>query len=819
MEIGEYLKELRLSRSLTQDELSDSIRVSTSHLSRIESGKLPPSDDLLEKLAPALQVRPEELLLVSGRVPRTWTKVIGTSPADITLKLEEIIAKRQEEERHQKVTLELESDEKSAIEIENGFPFEGLAPIAELESWRKEINRPIYHMHKWWAQRLGSVFRAILVAANSPKNTDVLDYFYRKARVPEIIVYDPFMGSGTTVGEALKLGARAIGRDINPVSYFVVKNAMSTVSIDEAITTFKAVEKDVAERIGSHYKTEDGSDVLYNFWVMVAECPKCGNLVDLFSSRIFSKHAYPSRHPGAKSLCPKCDSIDDVKYQDDQSVCGSCGERYNPLMGNVNRSKATCPDCRTPFSIAGSFRTEKRVPSFRMYAKMVLTEGGKKEYVSINGFDKDLFESACEELGKRENPYPDVPISPGHNTDQVLNYGYTHWFQMFNKRQLLCLSILAERVSRIEDTTQMELFTTLFSGVLEFNNMFTSFKGEGTGAVRHMFAHHILKPERTPLEANLWGTPKSSGSFSTLFRSRILKALEYKENPFELRAIDFKGKTRGQKVYDVSEPIRGPIASSFDEFKERGERLYLSCGDSSKTDIDSGVVDLIVTDPPFFDNVHYSELADFFHIWIRHIVGEEKHPFREPSTRSDEEVQDADPTRFSNSLTKVFIECGRVLKDGGKMIFTYHHSRQEGWEAVLRALLGSGFRIVNVLPTKSEMSVARPKRQAKEPIDLDIIIVCKRTDSKKRSAWNREELKRCIEKAGEQIRRFNRTDRKLSRNDIRVVLMAQIIKSISICCDLEHGLEAVAHVNGEIEDVIEKVYSGQVDHRHSQKKR
>ena len=53
--------------------------------------------------------------------------------------------------------------------------------------------------------------------------------------------------------------------------------------------------------------------------------------------------------------------------------------------------------------------------------------------------------------------------------------------------------------------------------------------------MRHMFSHHILKPERTPLEANLWAPPKSSGAFSTLFRSRILRVLDYQESPFEVR--------------------------------------------------------------------------------------------------------------------------------------------------------------------------------------------------------------------------------------------------------------------------------------------
>src|SRR5213593_4187734 len=112
-----------------------------------------------------------------------------------------------------------------AIEDAN-FPFEYLSKIAEIESWRKEINRPVYHIHKWWAQRLGSVFRAIVLAAFAPKGSNVLEMFYQPARLAGAVIFDPFMGSGTSVGEALKLGARAIGRDINPVAHFAVRNAL-----------------------------------------------------------------------------------------------------------------------------------------------------------------------------------------------------------------------------------------------------------------------------------------------------------------------------------------------------------------------------------------------------------------------------------------------------------------------------------------------------------------------------------------------------------------------------------------------------------------
>jgi hypothetical protein len=161
----------------------------------------------------------------------------------------------------------------------------------------------------------------------------------------------------------------------------------------------------------------------------------------------------------------------------------------------------------------------------------------------------------------------------------VLNYGYRFWHEMFNSRQLLGLSILADRLKSLQDRDLRELFVCLFSGTLEFNNMFASYKGEGTGAVRHMFAHHVLKPERTPLEANLWGTPKSSGAFSTLFRSRLLRALDYRDRPFEIRPRSNNGKQAGVKVYGLSRPLGQPIASSYDDFVETHDSVYLSCGD------------------------------------------------------------------------------------------------------------------------------------------------------------------------------------------------------------------------------------------------
>jgi SAM-dependent methyltransferase len=355
---------------------------------------------------------------------------------------------------------------------------------------------------------------------------------------------------------------------------------------------------------------------------------------------------------------------------------------------------------------------------------------------------------------------------------------------------------LARRISEISEETSRDAMACLFSGTLEFNNMFASFKGEGTGAVRHMFSHHILKPERVPLEANPWGTPKSSGSFSTLYNSRLLRAQAYSADPFELRLVN----GRAEKVGGLNEPLGHNAASHYSDFER--ERLYLSCGDSSEIDLPDQSVDCVITDPPFFDNVNYSQLADFFHVWQHHIF----HDTDPGSTRSDREVQHQDAETFAARLCDVFSECHRVLKDDGLLAFTYHHSRSEGWRAVLSAILRAGFRITATQPVKAEMSVAQPKHQTKEPIDLDIIIVCRKstgTQPVPTDVWSVVESR-----ARAQVSRFAAVGRKLSRNDVRVILTAQLARALS-AGSLASALAALDASEGQLEREIEVLFEHQ----------
>jgi len=693
-----------------------------------------------------------------------------------------------------------------AIE-DDAFPFESLSEIAEIESWRKEINRPLYHIHKWWARRLGTVFRAMTIGAFASKGSDLLDLFYQPLRIANAVVFDPFMGSGTAVGEAAKLGAGVIGRDINPVAHFLVKNALSIHDRREVLREFQAVENDVADQIRRYYRASlpDGTqvDVLYFFWVKTVDCPKCGKDVDLFSSHVFARHASPKSHPQAHAICPHCNAVQQTRYDASDARCACCKKEFNPRLGNVQGRNATCTSCSHEFAIVDVVRKSGRIPSHRLYAKLVLTPDGKKVYLPATDDDLRLYAMAENELAEISDAFPIVPIKPGHNTNQVLGYNYRYWHEMFNARQLLCLSILASRIQEITSPARRDLLTCLFSGTLEFNNMFTSYKGEGTGAVRHMFAHHILKPERVPIEANLWGTPKSSGSFSTMFAGRIRRALDYAEHPFELRPGN--GRKVGEKVFGLSEKIGFPLAADHRDFAA-GKRVYLSCGDSSETDIPDRSVDAILTDPPFFDNVHYSQLADFFHVWQRHVLGADG--LREArTTRSPLEVQSSDAETFAKRLGDVLAEAHRVLKDDGILAFTYHHSRADGWRSVLGAVMTAGFGITATHPIKAEMSVAMPKRQAKEPIDLDVIVVCRKRSTIRMHRWNGDLLNSVVPVVTKQVDRFRNVGRHLSRNDVRVIFMAQLLRQLSVSPAVETALNLLEASSKDIENHIDRLHA------------
>jgi adenine-specific DNA methylase len=178
--------------------------------------------------------------------------------------------------------------------IEDSFP---IVEINRLAVPERNAFKPIYQMHKWFARRASCVFRAILLGVLKPLRTDekgnpiksgaqvIMDEFYKDhttdADTQGKVILDPFKGGGTTVVEALRLGCKVIGIDLNPIAWFIVKTEVEPVDIDELKAAFerlanRSVEwsgKSVRETLLDQYKTE---------------CPCCGNKIKKPTSSIRS---------------------------------------------------------------------------------------------------------------------------------------------------------------------------------------------------------------------------------------------------------------------------------------------------------------------------------------------------------------------------------------------------------------------------------------------------------------------------------------------------------------------------------------------------
>lgn len=603
--------------------------------------------------------------------------------------------------------------------LERDFPAAVLSRIGEHESWRKEVHRPATSTHKWWAKRLGSVFRGILIGAVTDDGTATLAAYNSQARLNGLTVFDPFAGSGTTAVEAVKLGASVVSWDINPVATLVQRQAVQRWDTSELEHGFKLIEESCRSEIDRVHRTENGETVLYYFWVALASCPVCNADTRLFSTNVFAQNAYPKRVPEAQIVCPVCLDIMSGRYDFDKMTCGN-GHQVTQT-GAVSRSMMTCRNNHTS-KVLDALGDE--LPGFEMYAKLVLGSGGKKRYEAITDFDRLLYAECSELLRQRESDLvlPLGDLDDGQNTRQAIRWGFIRWRQFFNDRQLYSLGLLASAIRDLSlGAGEREALATLFSGILEFNNLFCSFKGEGTGAVRHMFSHHILKPERTPLEAHPWGTPESSGSFSTLFQSRLMRAQTYKRAPTE-QVLRENEVTR---IGGLSLPTEATVVDSWPMNGLTNGTVYLRTGDSSCTDIPEESIDLVITDPPYMDNVHYSELADFFHSWLREMVPFSRYPTATATTRSAREVQSASPSDFEAAIARVWQECSRVLKSDGLLAFTFHQARLSGWIALVKALTGAGLVVTAVQPVKGEMSTSVTKGGV-EPSNLDAVVVCRK---------------------------------------------------------------------------------------------
>ena len=248
----------------------------------------------------------------------------------------------------------------------------------------------------------------------------------------------------------------------------------------------------------------------------------------------------------------------------------------------------------------------------------------------------------------------------------------------------------------------------LVSTSLEFNCLMCGYKGANRprpGAIRHVFALHAYSFPYTAAENNPVNRARGSGNLRLLFRDRIERGRIWAAAPVERRPAR-EGKP--QLVAIRGEVDWGTEVSRAADLRSGPRRFFLMQGDSRRLPLEDGSVDFVVTDPPFFDNVQYSDLAQFFRVWLAKLLPDEADWWYDHANSAVATGSRNDARAYGDMLGAIFSECARVLRpNAGAMALTFHHWNPDAWAQLTVALARAGFglREAHVVPSENPMSV------------------------------------------------------------------------------------------------------------------
>ena len=372
-------------------------------------------------------------------------------------------------------------------------------------------------------------------------------------------------------------------------------------------------------------------------------------------------------------------------------------------------------------------------------------------------------------------PHPKSDIPPGQETDRLHEHHYRRWIDMFLPRQLLAISTLFDAILNEQDTKLLDLLLCAFSNMLEANNAFVrqiaSRSTPGGTAPAGILAMHGFPPKVTFCEQNVWGTV--SGNNTYINRMVLLReGIEYAAKPYD---GSFSEEGAHEKIVGL-DPLKN------------GAGFDLLCGDSRQKLGTAPLADVVITDPPYADNVNYSELADFFYVWLRLPLKARYPQFLPEYTPKTEEIVENDSRGksledFQDGLTSVLEKSASRLKPGGHVIFTFHHSGDSAWQSVLDSICRAGLAIEAVYPVHSERE-ASLHLQDKDNIAYDLVHVCRLRRPEEvanRRSWAglKMQVRRRAQDEIKQIEAGRYGGRTLPASDVRMVLIGKCLEVYS----------------------------------------
>jgi putative DNA methylase len=643
------------------------------------------------------------------------------------------------------------------------FLIETVLPIRELsEEARRE--KAIRHghistLHVWWARRPLVTARAAVLGALLTEDSEVDArfianlcrwevhdgdpggrYLLEQARCrirqrfgdqpPKVL--DSFAGGGSIPLEALRLGAEAYAVEYNPVAYLILKATVEYPQryghrlISEVKRWGEWVLERAKDELAAFYPATHGETPIAYLWSRTIRCPNpaCGAEIPLFRQFWLARKA--NKAVALKPLPNHAAKRVDFTIVEGKAI------NFDPSKGTVARGNAVCLLCHTS---ADDKYVKSEAQAGRMGHRLVAVvttrgRGQGRTYRIAAPHDHAAFqnaEAALHNLTQTPSPWafglswiPDEPMDQKNpNIVSGRGYGFRQWGQLFNPRQLLALCTFGKWVReahrRILQETNDPDFAKAVAAYLAFGvdflanyNCVLSSWRHLVEAMRSVFAGHHLHM--------VW---------------------DYAEtNPLQDEAGSGWNAAMDWLTRYLSRESRIPQVGS------------VHLGSAAALPFPDKHFDAVVIDPPYADNVPYADLADFFYVWLRRVVGDlYPEAFQTLLTPKEEEAV-VNPARFGGKkqgeqiahkhyqrlMQKSFEEIYRVLKPEGMAVVMFTHRSTEAWERLIQGLLDAGLYPTASFPVHTEMEASTHQR-GKGAIQSTILMACRRRPEQASVGW------------------------------------------------------------------------------------
>nr|MDO8087770.1 DUF1156 domain-containing protein [Candidatus Sigynarchaeum springense]MDO8118299.1 DUF1156 domain-containing protein [Candidatus Sigynarchaeota archaeon] len=658
--------------------------------------------------------------------------------------------------------------------IENWFPFEEVGIECQRERGISSTLPPINRLHVWWARRPLTVSKATILASILPasypreefnsfmkfeqnlveihrkmilakKKSEWSEIGYKKGRVFQIVLsafekskikrenifgekirmLDPMAGGGSIPLEAARLNVDFIASDINPVAA-IINFASYAYPLRYGLPLIKKI-KAISEKIldqlrkqlGEYYPTQNGQENEQYLWVRTVKCtnPECELNVPLSPNWDIAKNpaVIVNIHPPKEMKNKSC--IFKV-------IENPTKDQVKSNKGSIKGGVGTCPRCNNSLD---SDYIKNEAQSGRMgHQLMVIVYkepiGAKK---SIRRFrspnEQDL--AAITKLNgiidekivewKSKGLIPDEEVKVGEKTKELLNKGIDRWYKLFNSRQLLTNMIILEQINNVKD----ELFSISKNDKEETKAIITYLQFAFNKILNYNSINTIWMPSRQVI-ANTFDRHDYGFSWS------------YGEMDIIRKGFDWGIEITVDRYRELCDMLVDS-SSNYQIMNMKSQSLNFIKPES---------IDLIVVDPPYYDNVMYAELADFFYVWMKKSLGNLYEGFFNSILTDKDNEAVANSSRFESigkskkklakqdyetKMELCFKEMYRVLQKDGVLTVMFTHKATDAWDTLAMSLMNAGFEITASWPvlteSKTSMNIAK-----KNAVKTTILLVCRK---------------------------------------------------------------------------------------------